>query len=304
MYVADMHCDSLHFVSAERGLVTPYNISKSYPSLQFFAHFSRAEGKTPEERRARLMKSLNVYLYECERLGIFKVTTSKDVFDALDSKGKSAVFSIEGGGGLFADSPELDTLYRAGLRILGMAWDKNELSASAFDNEDDTGLTDEGRKMLARCAQLGITLDLSHLSDRAFWEAFELSPMPHIATHSNFREVTPHRRNLTRDMALAIANRGGIIGINIYPNFISDTGEPRIEDALRHIDYGLELVGEDALGFGFDIDGTYGKYPIGVDEQSSIHDRVIDLLLSRYSASTVEKIAGLNVMEFLKDNLV
>lgn len=302
MYVADMHCDSLSFVSAERGLITPYNLSNNYPSLQFFAHFSKAEGKSAEARRAELMKSLNVYLSECERLGILRITTSKDVFDALDSGGCSAVFSLEGGGGLFADSHELDTLYRAGLRILGMAWDKNELSASAFD-EDDTGLTDEGKKMLARCAELGITIDLSHLSERAFFEAFELSPMPHIATHSNFREVTPNKRNLTRDMAKAIASRGGIIGINIYPDFIKE-GEASLEDIFRHIDYGLELVGEDALAFGLDIDGTDGRYPVGISTKSSIHDRVIDTLLSRYSTSTVEKIAGLNVMEFLKDNLI
>ena len=302
MYIADMHCDSLSLVSEERGMINSYNFSNKNPTIQFFAHFSPKRDSTPEERRKRLVRAFNLYISECERLGLMRVKCAGDVLSATDSNAHAALFSIEGGAGLFADSPELPVLAGAGLAVLGMAWDSNELSASAYD-ESDTGLTDEGKKLLLCCAELGIIIDVSHMSDKAFFEAFEHSVAPHIATHSNFRELCPSRRNLTLDMARAIAKRGGVIGLNLYPPFLREGGVADGNDILRHVDYALEFLGDRCLGFGFDIDGTDGVYPKGISAESSIHDQVIELLLSHYSASTVERIAGLNVIEFLKNNL-
>lgn len=303
MYTVDMHCDSLSCVSGERGLISVHNVSGKYPQLQFFAHFSAKGSTSLEQRRKKLMSDVNVFLSECERLRLKKIFSGKDVFDAVEEKASAAMLTVEGGGGLLADSPELETLKKAGLCVLGMAWDGNELSACAWD-DIDTGLTDEGRKMVKRCSELGIILDVSHLSDMAFYELFELSGFPHIATHSNFRSVCSSRRNLTDDMARRIAERGGVIGINIYPPFLNDSGKAEIEDIIRHMDYGLELVGDRCIGFGFDIDGTDGEYPVGISERESICDRVVDALLSRYSAETVERIAGANVIDFLKNNLM
>jgi membrane dipeptidase len=303
MYIVDMHCDSLSCVSGERGLINSYNVSHKYPYLQFCAHFSEKGNDAPEERVKRLLSALNVYLYETDRLGLARVIDGRDVFSAVDGCKAASVFTIEGGGGLFADSKELDTVARAGLAVMGMAWDNNELSSCAWDDVDN-GLTEQGVKMVKRCSELGIILDVSHLSDRAFYEVFELSPLPHIATHSNFRDVCDSRRNLTLDMACKIAGRGGVIGINIYPPFLNSSGKAGMDDILRHIDYGLEHVGEDAIGFGFDIDGTEGLYPAGLDESESIHDRVVDMLLAKYPQTIVEKIAGGNVIEFLKNNLM
>ena len=303
MYIVDMHCDSLSEVSGERGLITSYNFSAEHPQLQFVAHYSAAAGRTPEQRRRALIHAFDVYLYECERLGIKRVLEGRDIFSALDFCGRSAVFTVEGGAGLFADSPELVSLAGAGLTVLGMAWDSNELSACAWD-ENDNGLTDEGRKMASRCSELGITIDVSHLSDRAFYELFEISPMPHIATHSNFRDICPTKRNLTLEMAKMIASRGGVIGINLYPPFLKDGGDACIDDVIRHIDYGLEHLGVGCLGFGFDIDGTDGIYPLDLDIERSIHDQLINRLYSRYSSDVAERIIGLNVIDFLKNNLM
>lgn len=303
MYVVDMHCDSLSLVSGERGLVNTYNFSAKHPHLQFCAHFSENGGRCADVRRAELMRAFNIYLSECDRLGISMLSDSRDVFSATDVGLRSAIFTVEGGGGLFASSRELDVLLQSGLlKVFGLAWDTNELAASAWD-KNDTGITEEGRKIITRLSEAGVIIDVSHLSDRSFYELFELSPYPHIATHSNFREVCNSRRNLTRDMASFIASRGGVIGINLYPGFLSENGATK-DDILRHIDYGLELCGEEHIGFGFDIDGTDGAYPDGIDARGSIHDEVIDLLLSHYSQTTVEKIAGLNIIDFLKSNLI
>ena len=129
-----------------------------------------------------------------------------------------------------------------------------------------------------------------------------MTSYPVIATHSNFRDVADSRRNLTLDMAKRIAARGGVIGLNLYPSFVADK-DACIEDIFPHIDYALGKLGEDTLAFGFDIDGTDGKYPHGIDERESIHDRVIELLLSRYPERIVEKIAWRNAADFLAANL-
>lgn len=302
MYIVDMHCDSLLTVSGERGLVSGYNLSKRYPQMQLFAAFTSCDGKPRETRIKRTMELFNAYLYETDRLGIMRINSGRDVFRATEDNRRSAIFSIEGGAGFLPSSEELRILRGAGLSVFGMAWDNNELCASAYD-DIDTGLTAEGRLMVDRLSESSIIIDVSHMSDRAFLETMELTSLPVLATHSNFREVTDDRRNLTSQMARMIADRGGVIGINLYPKFLSDSGVSTKDDILRHVDYGLSLLGEDALGFGFDIDGTDGKYPEGLSLDSSIHDQVIDLLLSHYSDSVVRKIAGENVIEFLKNNI-
>ena len=296
--IADMHCDSLLTVNAERGLISDYNVSKKHPFLQFFAAFIPCKSRVPEVRRRELMHYFDIYAYECARLGLTHIDSVRGLCSAIDNGERCAMFTVEGGGGLLADSEELFTLHRAGLRIMSLVWDSNELGTSATD-EWDVGLTNEGIRMAKRCAELGITVDVSHLSDKSFYELCDAYPLPIIATHSNFRDVRPHPRNLTLDMARIITARGGVIGLNLYPLFLG-VDMPSADDLLPHIDYGLEHLGESALGFGFDIDGTAGVYPDGVDESSSIHDRICDILLSHYPASTVERIAGGNVTDFLK----
>lgn len=298
MYIADMHCDSLLAVNAERGMIGEHNTSKKYPFLQFFAAFVPSKNRPMQIRRKEIMKHLNVYAYECERLSLIKTEDVRSLYYATDNNLPSAMFTLEGGGGLLADSDELFTLHKAGLRIMGLAWDTNELATGAWD-EEDNGLTDEGIRMAKRCAELGITIDVSHLSDKSFYDLCEVYHLPIIATHSNFRDVCNSSRNLTLDMAREIIARGGVIGLNLYPEFVKE-GEAKIEDILSHIDYHLEHFGDTGLGFGFDIDGTDGNYPKGINPAISIHDQVVELLLKHYPESTVRRIAGENVIDFLK----
>ena len=302
MYLADMHCDSLSLVSSESGLINEYNLSRENPQLQFYAAFVPKRNESCEARRKRLLRFLDIYIAELARLKLVGVSGCHDLNFAMEFDRRSALFSVEGGGGLFADSEELDTLYRCGMRVLGLCWESNELCASAWE-ECDTGLTEEGRDLAVKASEMGIILDLSHVSDKSAYEILEITPYPVIATHSNFREVCNSRRNLPRDLARRIASRGGVIGLNLCPDFLREGGGATVEDIIRQVDYALELFGDSHLGFGCDVDGTGGSYPIGFSERSSIHDTLTEELLRRYSASTVEKIAGANVIDFLKNNL-
>ena len=301
MYIVDTHCDSLLTVNSERGLINSHNLSARYPQLQLFAEFVPAKGMPTEYRRKRVFGLLDVYISECQRLRILPVRDCQELNYAVENGMRSSILAIEGGGGLLPDSPEIDTLYRMGLRVMGLCWDTNELATSAWDRED-LGLTEAGRQMVDVLSAYGIIIDVSHLSDRSFYEVVERTAYPVIATHSNFRDICKSPRNLTLDMAKRIASRGGIIGLNVYPAFLSDSGRADKSDILRHVDYCLEHLGEDVLCFGCDIDGVEA-YPEGFSQDESIHDRLVDILLERYSEGVVEKIAGLNAINFFKGNL-
>ena len=296
MYIVDTHCDSLLTVNSERGLINSHNLSARYPQLQLFAEFVPAKGMPTEYRRKRVFGLLDVYISECQRLGILPVRDCQELNYAVENGMRSSILAIEGGGGLLPDSPEIDTLYRMGLRVMGLCWDTNELATSAWDRED-LGLTEAGRQMVDVLSAYGIIID-----DRSFYEVVERTAYPVIATHSNFRDICKSPRNLTLDMAKRIASRGGIIGLNVYPAFLSDSGRADKSDILRHVDYCLEHLGEDVLCFGCDIDGVEA-YPEGFSQDESIHDRLVDILLERYSEGVVEKIAGLNAINFFKGNL-
>ena len=287
-------------MNTDNGLANKLNTSTRSSQLQLFAEFVPMKGMPAEYRRRRTLGLLDVYISEIQRLGILPVRDTQELNYAIEHDMRASILALEGGGGLMPDSPELDTLYRMGLRVMGLCWDSNELAASAWEDED-TGLTELGKTMVDILSAYGIIIDVSHLSDRSFYDVIERTAYPIIATHSNFREVCASPRNLTLDMARRIAARGGIIGLNLYPKFLSDTARADKSDIYRHVDYCLDKLGEDVLCFGCDIDGIE-SYPDGFGEDS-VHDRLVDILLERYSESIVEKIAGENAINFFKGNL-
>lgn len=302
MFVVDMHSDSLGRVTGNVGLVKKYNIPFDHAFLGFFAAFVPKRGRSAFERRRELMRYMDVYVSECSRLKLVTVHNCRDLNFATETESRSALFSIEGGGGLFADSEELGTLCKMGLGVMGLAWDGNELSASSMD-ERDTGLSHEGVKMVEKLSESGVIVDVSHMSDKAVADTLETSAYPVIATHSNFREVCPVSRNLPYDLAKRIVSRGGVIGLSLYPGHLSVERVADKNDIFAHIDYALDKLGEDSIAFGFDIDGTDGAYPLGFSESDSIHDTAVDMLSLRYKDRITEKIAGGNAIRFLKDNL-
>ena len=287
MYVIDFHCDSIGLAPP---LVKNYNFSQKYSQLQTVALFDTDGTKT--------FDYINTFK-ECvktENLNFVKT------FDNIKTDCHSVMLSVEGGTVL--ETHSLKSLYDEGVRIVGLAWYSNALAKSnrLENDETDTGLTDFGKRIVGEGNGLGVIFDVSHLSDKSFWDTYELSKKPVIATHSNFRALCPHSRNLTDDMAKAIIKSGGVIGLNLYPDFVGVN--PTADTLFEHIDHALSLGAQNALGFGFDIDGTDGLYVSPLDENGSIHDRVIELMLKHgYSDALVEKIAYKNFLEFLKNNI-
>ena len=309
MYVVDSHCDSIQQVDARNHpLVNPYNISQKYNQLQMVAMFCSWPHETPAECYKRVSRYMGLFsvAMDNEADKIVKVKTYADIENAFAQGKHAALLSIEGGTGIMGDPQIFREFYNFGVRVFGLTWLHNDLSKSnrLEEGEEDTGLTDKGREIIKLGNELGMIFDVSHLSDKGFWDTIELAKKPVIATHSNFRDLCPHSRNLTYDMAKALIDKGGVVGLNFYPKFISENPEEHtIAGLFKHLDYCLENFGEDGIGFGGDIDGTTGRFPRDFDLTYSIHDQLIDFLQKHYSETVVEKVAGGNYLRFLKENL-
>ena len=169
---------------------------------------------------------------------------------------------------------------------------------------EDTGLTEKGKEIIKFGNELGIIFDVSHLSDKSFWDLIEIAKKPVIATHSNFRAVSNHSRNLTDDMAKALIDKGGVIGLNIFkPAVSTDPAKQDLPYFFKHLDHCLEKFGDNNIAFGGDIDGVNDDYLPSLDLNRSIHDQFIEFMQKHYSESVIEKVAYKNYMEFFKKYL-
>ena len=311
MFVVDSHCDSLDIVEGGGpcDFIRPYNYSQKYGHLQFTALFS---GKVAEDNYQSYLRAkayIKTFHASVRAYGdsMIWVKNADDLNRAIELGAHASLLSVEGGKCVMDDPKILSELYDDGVRVFGFVWDHNSLAMSnrIREGENDTGLSESGRLIAAEGNRLGMIFDVSHMSDKSFYDLIEISEKPIIASHSNFRAVCNHSRNLTDDMARRIFDSDGMVGLNFYPPFInSDPDKKSAEGLFAHVDHALTLGGEDHIGFGGDIDGVRGNYPTPLNETSSMHDLIIDMMLRHnYSESLVRKIAGENYIRFLRKYL-
>ena len=310
MYLVDSHCDSIAFVDSGRlPLVNPHNFSNRFKQLQFVAMFCSGNPDDPEAAYRKTVRYIGQFFIaiEKEKDKILQVRSYADIERAFAENKHAALLAIEGGSGIKGSPQILRDFYGVGVRVFGLAWLTNELAKSnrLASDEEDTGLTDLGREIVETGNDLGMFFDVSHLSDQSFWDVARLSKKPLLATHSNFRSLCAHSRNLTDDMARQIVEHDGMIGLNLYPSFVDvDIKSATVDRYFDHLDYCIDKFGSDNIGFGGDIDGTSGEYPHPVNEESSIHDQLIEVMCRRgYSTDLIEKFCGLNYLRFLKKYL-
>lgn len=205
------------------------------------------------------------------------IYSASDIRKNLEKGKMSAVLTIEGPAGIGFEPALLEDLYKIGFRISTLTW--NEQNPLAGSHITGGGLTDLGREYVRECQRLGILLDVSHLSDEAFWDLMDMTHAPVIASHSNSRAVHNASRNLTDDMFRAICNTGGVAGINLYNAFLGD--EPvTLDTVCEHIFHFMELdPGAKHICLGGDLDGC-DALPEGFEGIHS-YNVLADKLISR-----------------------
>ena len=202
--------------------------------------------------------------------------TAQDVEENLQKGIMSAIFTIEGPAGFGFDPALLENLYQIGFRISSLGW--NEKNPLAGSNVTGGGLTDLGREYVKEAQRLGMIVDVSHISDEAFWDIMDITQAPVVATHSNSRAVCGHSRNLTDEMFLEICKTGGVAGFNQYDAFVGENAD--LNKACDHFLHFMELDPEGKhIALGGDLDGCE-SLPKGFSGVESYPD-LADMLLVR-----------------------
>ena len=203
----------------------------------FFAVFSSARNKTPLESVKDALKITDVIVEEVRRHpeDMFLATTSDDVLRARREGKIGVLIGVEGGHMIDSSIAVLRQLYRLGARYLGLTHSGNTPWVGAAEYADGPdGLTDDGRAIVREMNRLGMMADLSHASERAFFDTLEVSEAPILNTHAACRTVADHPRNLTDEMLKALAQNGGVLGVAYYAGMLDDGYRARFPE-LREI---------------------------------------------------------------------
>mgnify|MGYP000817483561 CR=1 FL=1 len=171
----------------------------------------------------------------------------------------------------------------------------------------ETGLTERGFAFLEEMEKLHITADVSHLSDKGFWDIANHSTRPFAASHSNCRALSPHNRNLTDEMIRALSERGGIAGLNYYAPFLdTDPTHPEncrstVELIAKHAGHYKQVGGAQMIALGSDFDGIDGPHQL---ENAAFLPLLADALRKEgFTEDEVEGIYYRNAMRFFEENL-
>lgn len=310
MEVVDLHCDVVYKMLAHPGLsllqpdqrldVDVPRLRKGQVSLQVFALFVPETMPLEPESLFRAVES-----YESGVLAhpeIMAVHTAEDIARARQAGKIGAIFSLEGADALQGEMWALRLLHRLGIRLLGPTWNRANWACDGAAEPRGGGLTKQGRQLIAECEQLGIIIDVSHLSERGFWDVADMANRPFFASHSNARAITEHARNLTDEQIRAIIAVGGIIGITFVPPFLTDRHEAKPDDVLRHVEHICALGGEQHIAFGSDFDGI-DVHVRGLSDPGQ-YPKLVDALLRRYSESQVHAFMNGNAKRFFQKNLI
>ena len=246
---------------------------------------------------------------------IRQVTTWEEFLENRKEGRISALLTVEEGGCCLGNLSVLRVLYSLGVRIMTLTWNyENDLAwpnevpgnaANVYPCAANTtnGLKEKGLEFISEMERLGMLIDVSHLSDAGFWDVYHHTRKPFIASHSNARALCGHVRNLTDEMIRAIADRGGLTGLNYCASFLDPSDHPRstVQRMAEHAAYIRNVGGIDCLGLGSDFDGIEGD--LEMPDASYLPMLEAELRRQHFTEDEIEKIFFRNAMRVLKEVL-
>ncbi len=292
----DAHCDTIFrcFMTGE-GLrsngghiaLDRADVFEAY--AQVFTFFFSADDAPEEGMLSVAKKMYDLFKSEleanCDLMTHCK--TAADISKNAESGKISAILSIEGADLLECDPDNIELAKEWGVRLINPTWNCANALSGTHCRESDRGLSDLGRAFVKTAEAANIMMDVSHLSEKGFWDLTEIAEKPIVASHSNSRAVFDHSRGLTDDQFKAICQTGGVVGLNFYTDFVGVN--PTIDDLIRHLEHFLDLGGEKHVALGGDLDGCEAT----VKEITAFQDvpKLYDALGKRgYSTELLENI--------------
>ncbi len=312
MFICDCHCDTLTELYNKNASLYEneqhFDIKRQIAlggGLQFCAIYVPTEVFRYQGGLRYTLCLLDKYNQEIKKLhengiDVLQVRTAEDAGNVLKHKA-ATLLAIEEGGAIDGSLEALRCLYELGVRAMTLTWsNRNDIADGINEEATGSGLTLFGKQVVAEMNRLGMLVDVSHISTAGFWSVIETSTKPIIATHSNAKSLCPHPRNLNDEQIKALAQNGGLAGITFAGQFLEeDWHNACIESVYKHIDYMLNIIGnDDHIGFGSDFDGiSHPPYNIqGVQDYKPL----IEYLSKYYSDETINKITHQNVINLLQ----
>lgn len=316
MYIVDFHVDTLLklFISKREnndsetlyqnsGHIDIKRLLQSNYTAQMFASYVDL-GNAPYTK--------SYYDDALSMIGIFnegikelqnKIALAKSYKDYINNKNNgilSAFLTIEEGGIIENDLDKLDDLYKRGIRLITLTW--NYENCIGYPNHEykyqNNGLKPFGMEVVERMDELGIIVDVSHLSDGGFYDVYKHGKRPFMATHSNARSICDVSRNLTDDMIKKLVDKGGITGINFCGDFLNPDGRSTTEGMVKHIRHIIKVGGLEAVGLGTDYDGIEGDLELKGAQDLPKLVRALDM--AKFTSKEIEAICYKNAESFFE----
>lgn len=312
MRLIDFHCDTiLRLMGNENKYELKNNnlcvdlekLKKANSLAQFFAMYvDLNETKDPLQT---CLEMIDKFYFELSiNQSDICLARNYSELEKNNSQGKiSAFLTIEEGGVIKGDLENLKRLYGLGVRLITLTWNyPNEIGyPNCLVQHKDSGLTKLGRQVVHEMNNLGMIIDVSHISDKGFYDVAELSSKPFVASHSNSRTKKNHTRNLTDDMIRVLSEKGGVLGINFEKLFLGENDRSKVEDMIRHIKHIRNVGGIEVISIGTDFDGISPNLEI---ENIGQIDKLIDALqVNKFSEDDIGKICFKNALRVIKDVL-
>ncbi len=224
--------------------------------------------------------------------------TPADLYANKQQGRKSIMLGIENGLALDGKLEHLTHFAQRGIVYMTLCHNgDNDICDSARGCNTHNGVSAFGQDVIREMNRLGIMVDLSHGGEKSFFDALEMSRQPIVCSHSSCRALCDHPRNLTDEQMRALAAKGGVMQVTMYPGFLLKEGEATVQHALQHLDHAIRVMGIDHVGIGTDFDGDGGIR--GLANSSELINFTRQLLARRYSKGDIGKIWGGNFLRVM-----
>lgn len=235
--------------------------------------------------------------------GIAVVPDRTSLAEVIGRGAIAVLLGLENADVLHRDLNILSSLHRLGFRACTLAWYGRNCVCDSGRESDGAGLSAFGKRAVARMAELGMLIDVSHMNPAGVFDCLEITGgRGAFASHSNCAAVCPSSRNLSDALLEKLAQAGGCVGITFVPRFLTGTDRAGIPDVVRHILHALEVIGPGGVALGSDFDGTAERVG-GLERVSHVPALADALTAAGLSDSQIEDIFWRNALRFLKENL-
>ena len=302
MLTLDSHCDTPMFFPQgvdfsqrdDRILVDLHKMTDGRQDATIMVAYLPQPTENPTEYADRIFDKIEEIVSQHENDMAIVKDPALLIFEKNNGK-KLIMLGIENGIALDGNLDNLKHFAKRGVVYMTLCHNgDNDICDSAKGNNTNDGVSKFGKKVIKKMKKLGIVVDLSHASEKSFYDALKISKVPVICSHSNCRALCDHPRNLTDDQMRALAKNDGVMQITLYPGFLRADGEATVEDVFAHLDHAIEVMGIDHVGIGTDFDGDGGIR--GFANSSDVINFTRLMLKHGYAEQDILKIWGMNII--------